>query len=133
MKIHQLKIEKQHLIDLEKGIKKAELRFNDRDYAVGDLLFFKGIALPDGNVRPFTFNKYSPIKLYLVTHIIDSPVYLQPGYVMMSLQIVYLHSDKDYYIPGYSSYPELNPVVFKEFLDGINWIKWVNDYREELI
>ena len=37
---HELKIEKQHLENLLSGKKKAEVRYNDRYYQVGDILEF---------------------------------------------------------------------------------------------
>lgn len=38
--VHRLKILKQYLIDIAIGIKTFEIRFNDRDYQVGDVLHF---------------------------------------------------------------------------------------------
>ena len=40
MKIHTLKIERQYYDKVIPGIKKAELRKNDRDFKVNDLLIF---------------------------------------------------------------------------------------------
>ena len=37
---HHLKIEEQYLDKLHDGVKTAEVRLNDRDYQVGDLLVF---------------------------------------------------------------------------------------------
>lgn len=124
MKIHQLKIEKQHYDDLMSGKKKAELRFNDRDYAVGDLLFFKGIALPDGNVKPFTFSIFKSVEVFYVTHIIDNPTYLQPGYVMMSimkLSIDYHGNLLNIYIPSELKRYENNKLI-KHWVKTLNWI-----------
>lgn len=38
MRIHDLKIQRQHFIDVESGQKKAEIRKHDRDFNVGDFL-----------------------------------------------------------------------------------------------
>jgi len=37
---HELKIEPQYLKNLLSGKKKVEIRYNDRDYQVGDVLVF---------------------------------------------------------------------------------------------
>jgi len=39
-RIHNLKIQRQYLEALVSGIKKCELRINDRDYQKGDILAF---------------------------------------------------------------------------------------------
>ena len=39
--IHDLKIEPNYLKNLRDGIKKCEIRVNDRDYQKGDMLRFK--------------------------------------------------------------------------------------------
>ena len=38
--VHYLKIEQTYLKNLLAGIKKSEIRFNDRDYQKGDILSF---------------------------------------------------------------------------------------------
>ena len=43
MIIHKLKIKNEYLQNLLDGKKKAEVRYNDRDYQVGDLLEFESI------------------------------------------------------------------------------------------
>ena len=40
MKLHELKIKHEYLIDVALGNKTFELRYNDRDYQVGDLIRF---------------------------------------------------------------------------------------------
>ena len=41
MKIHELKIKENYYNDIKKGIKTFELRRNDRDFQVGDMILFK--------------------------------------------------------------------------------------------
>lgn len=41
MTIHVLKIEEKYYIDILRGVKTFELRKNDRDYKVGDLIQFE--------------------------------------------------------------------------------------------
>ena len=40
MKLHELKIKHEYLIEVDRGRKTFELRKNDRDYQVGDLIHF---------------------------------------------------------------------------------------------
>ena len=43
MKLHELKIKHEYLIEVDMGRKTFELRKNDRDYQVGDLIHFVDI------------------------------------------------------------------------------------------
>ena len=43
MKLHELKIKHEYLIEVDRGRKTFELRKNDRDYQVGDLIHFVDI------------------------------------------------------------------------------------------
>ena len=47
MKLHELKILHEYLIDITLGRKTCELRKNDRDYQVGDLIRFIDIREDD--------------------------------------------------------------------------------------
>jgi len=69
--IHKLKIEKEYLFRLITGEKKQEVRLNDRDYQLGDVLDFRS----DKGAR-FCF---------LITHI-HSGLGLKDGYVILSLE-----------------------------------------------
>lgn len=68
--IHQLKIEPQYLENLRYGRKKAEIRYNDRDYQVGDILEFKD---------------WDKTCCYEITHI-HSGLGMADGYVVLSLK-----------------------------------------------
>ena len=65
---HELKIKPEHLINLISGRKKAELRWNDRDYQVGDTITF-----------------YEWGFVCKVTHITNFPEALHDGYVCLSV------------------------------------------------
>jgi ASC-1-like (ASCH) protein len=65
--VHSLKIEDKYLERLVSGEKKAEIRYNDRDYQVGDILIFQG------NEK------------FRITHI-HSGLYMEDGYVVLSLE-----------------------------------------------
>lgn len=75
MAIHELKIENQFLFDLLEGRKKAEIRKNDRNYRVGDYLFFNN-PVPD--VTPTVF-------VFRITHI-QSGYGLQDNIVALSVE-----------------------------------------------
>jgi len=76
--IHHLKIYPEHFSAVLTGVKRAELRKNDRDFKVGDILHLmetpKGSCLPTGEF----INA-------VVTHIADVGEWL-PGYVMLSIE-----------------------------------------------
>lgn len=65
---HKLKIEKEYLLNLLNGRKKSEVRLNDRDYQVGDILNFVNTA-----------GKFK------ITHI-HSGLGLKEGYVVLSVE-----------------------------------------------
>ena len=71
---HLLKTDAAHFQAVWERRKTAEVRFNDRDYKVGDFL-----CLLDYNQRSITAE---------VTHILQDDTYLQPGYVLLSLDVV---------------------------------------------
>lgn len=45
MKLHELKIKHEYLVDITLGLKTFEIRKNDRDYQVGDLIRFIDIGV----------------------------------------------------------------------------------------
>lgn len=77
MKIHELKILPEYYDAVRKGIKKFELRKDDRDYAAGDMAI-----LQEWNGREYTGRRdlYIPI-LYVLR---NCPEYgLQDGYCIL--------------------------------------------------
>jgi ASC-1-like (ASCH) protein len=77
--IHYLKIEKQYINDIFSGRKKAEVRYNDRNYSVGDLIVFTDLNQSIYN------NSYKVI----ITHILDNfQLGLRDNYVVLSLSVV---------------------------------------------
>jgi ASCH domain. len=80
---HKLKIQSEHYINVINGTKTAEIRYNDRNYQVGDILILNEI---DEN-GVFTGNNC----VVIVTHVLDDNQYLQTGYVMLSFHM--LNSD----------------------------------------
>lgn len=77
---HFLKIWPEHYQDVITGMKRAELRKNDRDYSVGDSLILK-------EYQPKT-GKFTGLEVHVVvTHITDVNEWL-PGYVMLSVELL---------------------------------------------
>lgn len=77
-KIIELKILPEHFEDVQSGAKKSELRKNDRDYAVGDLLI----------LREWTGKEYTGRRLSVViTHILQNCGFgLLDGYAILSIK-----------------------------------------------
>lgn len=74
--IHELKILTNHFNDVICGVKKAEFRFADRDYKVGDLII----------LREFHNNEYTGASVTkCIGHITDLKGYAD-GYVMLSFK-----------------------------------------------
>ena len=78
---HKLKIKSEHYINVINGTKTAEIRYNDRNYQVDDILILNEI---DEN-GVFTGKNCAVI----VTHVLDDNQYLQTGYVMLSFRMFY--------------------------------------------
>ncbi|OCG60790.1 DUF3850 domain-containing protein [Gilliamella sp. Nev3-1] len=76
MKLHNLKIQTEHFEAILAGRKTAELRINDRNYSVGDVLYLYEFA--NGNYTCRKIRRY-------ISHILEDEKYLQKGYVMLSL------------------------------------------------
>ena len=85
---HKLKIKSEHFSAVINKTKTAEIRYNDRNYQVGDHLILNEI---DEN-GVFTGKNCEVI----VTHVLDDNQYLQNGYVMLSFRMFYSgDSNKD--------------------------------------
>ena len=80
MKLHILKIEKSYFKDVIENKKKAELRKNDRNFEVDDLIHFTDIYGDDFHI--FSNN------VFRITHILkDVPKYgLDKDYVILSIE-----------------------------------------------
>lgn len=74
---HYLKMLPKYFIDVEKGIKNFEVRFNDRGYAVGDMLHLQEFA--DGEYTGREITKE-------ICYILDSEDYCKKGYVVLGMK-----------------------------------------------
>ncbi len=72
--IHHLKIKDSFFEDIYYGKKRFEVRFNDRDYKIGDIIAF---MTEDGK-------KYRPCDDFEITYI-HSGLGLKDGYVVLQL------------------------------------------------
>lgn len=89
MNTHHLKIWPEYYKEVVEGRKKAEVRVNDRNFQVGDILVLQ---------------EYNSVKDYLtcnmvtvnVTHILDLNrlLFLEEKIVVLSIEIVKIHTDR---------------------------------------
>ena len=70
MKLHELKILHEYLIDVTLGTKTFELRKNDRDYQVGDLIRFIDImeGYTNNDIEPYIDEN----QLYRITYVLKN-------------------------------------------------------------
>lgn len=98
MQLHELKIKHEYLIEVDMGRKTFELRKNDRDYQVGDLIHFVEISnqeLWNGSVPLI---HYETNKIAAKTVYIDDNTLYRITYVLKDVPEYGL--DKDYCILG---------------------------------
>ena len=81
--IHKLKIEKEYLQNLINVRKKSEIRLNDRDYQIGDVLEFDMFNC----MHESGWYRTSEPVCFVITHI-HSGLGLLPGYVVLSVERV---------------------------------------------
>lgn len=82
MKEHELKIDLEYYNLIKAGIKKYEIRKNDRNFEVGDFLFLRVF---DRKTKIY-FTKYTPLNVE-ITHILDDFIGLKNDYVILSFKI----------------------------------------------
>lgn len=74
---HYLKILPEYYIAVEKGVKTFEIRFNDRNYKVGDIL----------HLQEFCGGEYTSRELTKeVCYMIDNPEYCKEGFVVLGIK-----------------------------------------------
>lgn len=88
IKTHKLKTDPKHYEKIIQGLKTAELRYNDRDFIVGDVLILEEY---DRETKKYT-GRYAYVE---VSHVLNDDQYLQKGYAMLSfLYIAAKRGDK---------------------------------------
>ena len=79
---HELKLDRKFFDRVKLGRKRAELRYNDRNYQVGDFLLLREVA---GTDREQTGRTVIVEVLDIVTHN-EFPAGIREGYVMLSFR-----------------------------------------------
>ena len=88
--VHELKIEMEHLKKILSGEKTFEVRFNDRNYKVGDYLYLRHY-IPE-------LDTYGSLEVVCwVTYLLDDPKYCKEGYVIMGIRRLVI--GRDVYLP----------------------------------
>ena len=78
--LHTLKLNIRYIFDIEFGYKKFEVRKNDRDFRVGDIIKFIGV---DDNGKIIDY----ALPYYQITYILkDFPQGLKKGYVVLGIE-----------------------------------------------
>lgn len=70
MKLHELKILHEYLVDVDLGNKTFELRKNDRDYQVGDLIRFIDVREDDSTYKNQIEPNIDENTLYRITYVL---------------------------------------------------------------
>lgn len=78
MKVHNLKIKPQYFKDVVSGIKTFEVRKNDRNFKVGDLM-----VLETYDNEKFTGSFVNTE----ITYMLDDPKYCKKGYVILGFKL----------------------------------------------
>jgi Domain of unknown function (DUF3850) len=78
MKVHELKTLKPYFQDVYSGVKQFEVRLNDRNFQVNDLL---GLEEFDDATQTYT-GRYI---IRRITYILSDPMFVKDGFVIMGL------------------------------------------------
>lgn len=85
-KVIFVKVRSEYVDDIISGKKKSELRKNDREYSVGDLLYLQEITED---------NKFTGrLIIVKITHILQDEEYLQKDYACLSIEYIKTISNK---------------------------------------
>lgn len=80
---HELKIKPEYYRAIERGEKTFEVRFNDRNFQVYDILHLKEWCGGEYTGREITAD---------VTYVLDDPNFCKEGYVVMSIRVTCINS-----------------------------------------
>ena len=78
-KRHEQKILPEYFEAIVKGEKNFEVRFNDRNFSKGDILFLREHDGREYTGRTITVE---------VTYLLDNPAYCKDGYVIMAIKVL---------------------------------------------
>ncbi|RHN00864.1 DUF3850 domain-containing protein [Dielma fastidiosa] len=82
MKTHEIKCYPEYYQEIINGAKRFEIRFNDRNYKVNDILVIR-----ENTLMGLT-GRYC---ICCIVYILDNPTYLQPGYVCLSIMLLNMY------------------------------------------
>lgn len=85
MKTHEIKCKPEYYQAIVNCAKRFEIRYNDRDYKVNDYLLIREHMLTGYTGRQC---------LCRIVYILDSPMYLQSGYVCLSIMLLDMYDNK---------------------------------------
>ena len=80
---HYLKIKPEYYRAVEKGIKPFEVRYNDRNFHVYDVLHLQEWIGGEYSGREITAE---------VTYILDDPTFCKEGYVVLGIKVEYINN-----------------------------------------
>lgn len=84
MKTHELKILPSYFHAIMEGLKTFEIRYNDRNYQVGDEVKLREYLPTTRNHEGRYTGQFVTLK---IKYIFENEMYLQPGYVVLGLSI----------------------------------------------
>lgn len=79
--IHELKIKPQYYNDIKIGIKTFEIRKNDREFKLGDILILNEYSLSDSGAGTYSGRAIT----VRVTYLLNDPEYCKEGYVILGI------------------------------------------------
>ena len=80
MKLHRIKLDNKYIESVYMGHKSYEVRFNDRDYKVGDIIRFI-----DDKGEPLKSSMCPELPFYRIVHRLKSVEGLEEGYVVLGI------------------------------------------------
>jgi len=83
---HHLKIDPKYFLDVHAGIKTFEIRFNDRNFAVNDIVC----------LCEYCDGKYTGRKIWCrICCLIDDPAYCKEGFVVFGIRKILYQQEKE--------------------------------------
>lgn len=79
--IHELKIKPQYYEDIKIGLKPFEIRKNDRDFKLGDILILNEYSLDDSGAGTYSGRALT----VRVTYLLNDQEYCKEGYVILGI------------------------------------------------
>lgn len=91
MKAHELKCDPEPFQAAWESLKKSEIRYNDRDYQVGDFILLKETTLPASEIKRRA--RYTGRQMFIIIEHIQEGYGIMPGHVLMSFSVIECKGD----------------------------------------